>query len=432
MAATTKLIVYNEALREIGSHPLADIATANPRLQELNGAFDHAVEYMLAKVDWNFARRRASLTTVANADFTPYTYRYTKPADFLRKIWIKAAADDEFQIEHAEQLGYFYGFASSAPLMEYLSDHADNYDPANWPPHFTRCLVLYLALLIGPKLARTGDDDVRGMYQKLDIALSDAEKQEKYFTPNAQVASNRLPVIRRAIEMMGQTLTGSIQVYSNVDMLKWHMNKAWADAVRYCLHQGAWNFASKRALYENGAAGDTYIPTDTVTGIVEGYSVAPATSSTPPSISGYDYSYPLPDDFLHKIWIKSTVDSMFECHHQILLNYIFTNEDPCVMEYIAEDDNTTDPTNWPYPFGECVSAYLALMVSPQLVLEMDSKAAKVKANEINDKMHALFHQRLSDAKMRDAIQQEPKNLPLGRFARARFGSIGTTSVRRYN
>lgn len=59
MATTSKFTVYNDALRELGSHPLANLTSTNTRLTELNGAFPHAVEYLLARVDWNFARRRA-------------------------------------------------------------------------------------------------------------------------------------------------------------------------------------------------------------------------------------------------------------------------------------------------------------------------------------------------------------------------------------
>jgi hypothetical protein len=64
MVATTKLIVFNDVLRELGGHPLANLTNANTRLSELTGAFDHAIEFMLAKMDWGFARRRATLTGV--------------------------------------------------------------------------------------------------------------------------------------------------------------------------------------------------------------------------------------------------------------------------------------------------------------------------------------------------------------------------------
>src|SRR5690606_11176196 len=170
MAVTSKLIVWNEALRELGDHPLSDTTTANKAQKTLNDAWDHAIEYVLSRRDWNFARRRATLTGVSDTAFPPYTYRYARPSDYLRKVWIKASADDQFQIPHAESGAVIYGFAASAAI-EYMSDHSDNYDPANWPPQFTRVLVLYLAMLAGPKIGRIGNDDLAGWYQKVEAAL---------------------------------------------------------------------------------------------------------------------------------------------------------------------------------------------------------------------------------------------------------------------
>lgn len=434
MAATTKLIVYNDVLRELGSHPLTSTSDVNggTRLQELNGAFDHAVEYMLSRVDWNFARRRATLTGVADTSVSPYTYRYARPSDFLRKLWIKTAADDEFQIEHAEVGAVVYGFATSA-LIEYMSDTAANYDPANWPPQFTRCVVLYLALLTGPKLGRTGDDDAKAWYQKLDIATADAERIEALYTPSVSIATERAPVMRRAMEFIGQQLAGSVAVHAHTDQLRWHMNRSWANAVKYVLSQAAWNFASKRVLFENGEDAETSIPSDTVSGITEGYSFGTATETEAVPLAGFTYGYSLPADFLHKIWIKADVNADYETSHQQLGAYIFTNVDPAVMEYVAYDTFTQDPDNWPVLFLEAVAAYLALIVTPEVMIEETGKGkSRVNVSQLRDKLETNYMRKLSDAKIKDAIQQEPKTIPLGRFARARFGSIGTTSIRRYN
>jgi len=71
------------------------------------------------------------------------------------------------------------------------------------------------------------------------------------------------------------------------------------------------------------------------------------------------------------------------------------------------------------------------LVSPEILAETDRKGQiKINANEIRQKLEAVFAQRLSDAKMRDAIQQYPKQPPYGRFVQARRGSIGTSGLRR--
>ncbi len=69
MALTTKLIIWNAALREIGSAPLANTTDVNTRQFELAGAWDHAVEHALALEDWGFARRRSSLIGVSDTSY---------------------------------------------------------------------------------------------------------------------------------------------------------------------------------------------------------------------------------------------------------------------------------------------------------------------------------------------------------------------------
>lgn len=437
MAATTKLIVYNDTLREIGGHPLADLVTANTSLQTLEGAFPHAVEYLLGRVDWNFARRRATLTGVSDTSFSPYTYRYARPSDYLRKLWLKTAATDEFQINHAESGAVIYGFEATA-LLEYISDHSDNYDPVNWPPHFTRCVVLYLALLVAPKLARVGQDDAAASYQKLDIALADAERAEAVFNSSEQIPADRLQILRRAMEIMGQVYTGSMPLHAQADQLRYQMNRAWGDALSFVLEQAAWNFATKRALLTTGADAGDVMPGEEVGGIIEGYSVegGPGNGESPfdqYAFAGFKFAWYLPDDFRHKIWLKNSASHDTEIDYQIIRDAIFTNRDPCVLEYIAEDEWTTDPDNWPYTFRETMAARLAFMVVPDLLIEQDSKGrGRIKADGLRDKLETYYLRSLGDAKIKDAIQQAVKTIPLGRFARARQGSIGATSLRRWS
>lgn len=423
MAATTKLIVYNDALREIAGQPLANLTTARTSLQELDGAFSHAVEYMLSKFDWTFARRRSTLVGVADTAFAPYTYRFTKPTDYLRKCWFKATASDAHQIDHVEPGAAIYAMVNGG-LLEYISDDASNYDPANWPPHFTRCVVLYLAQLVAPKLARAGAGDIGMLDGKLQTALSHAEGFEVVFLTNSSISANRQPVFRRAIEFIGQSLAGSVAVHGHADKLRWQMNAGWDHAVKYVLELGAWNFATKRARLSSGVDADTVIPATDNSGMVEGYSYGSATSSTDslPSMSGFDYAWAKPDDFLHKIWIKADPGNDFEVPHQFIGDYICTNSDPVVMEYVAENDDTTNPENWSANFLEAVAAYLALQVSPELMLDEGAKGkARITANELRGKLEQVWLVKLSDAKLRDAIQQYPKSIPPGSWSRSRLG-----------
>ena len=433
MAATTKLIVWNAALRELGSAPLANTTDANTRQFELNAAWDHAIEHVLAMEDWGFARRRSSRTGTSDTSFPPYTYRYTKPSDYLRKCWVKLAADDEAQADHAEIAAVFYGYSSTV-LLEYVSDHADNYDPANWPPHFTRVLTLYLASLVANKLARAGAADLGRLDGLMQTALAEAAEKEAVFLVNVSIPQNRLPVMRRSLEFLGQQLAGSMAIHAHTDMLRWHMNRAWNHALKYVLEQGAWNFATRRVILETGTV--TVPGGETLGDVIEGYSYGSeadtASASADTDISGWTYGYTLPSDFLHKIWIKGDANHEFECRHQFMSNAVYTSVEPVVLEYVAWDTDSINPSNWTANFLEAVAAYLALLTVPALRLEQGRKGMKVEANNMREQIERVFAMKLSDAKLRDAIQQEPKRPPAGRFVRARMGSAGTTSLRRYN
>ena len=272
MATTSKLIVWNAVLREIGSAALANTTSANTRQYELNATWDHAIENVLAMHDWGFARRRAQLSVVADTSFPPYLYRAAKPSDYLRKCWVKSTAADEFQVDHAEIAAVFY-MMDTAGVIEYISDHADNYDPANWPPQFTRCLTLHIAGLVAPKLARAGSGDLGRFNAQMNAALDEARSKESLFLTNVAIAANRQPVFRRALEFLGQQLAGSVSIHAHTDMLRWHMNRAFTHATRYVLEMGAWNFATKRVAFTSGLDAESVIPSTDGAGIIEGYSV---------------------------------------------------------------------------------------------------------------------------------------------------------------
>jgi len=280
MAVTTKLSVWNAALRELGAAPLANTTDANTRQYELAAAWDHAIEHVLAMQDWNFARRRANLSGVSDSSYPPYTFRFTRPANYLRKVWFKTSAADEYQIDHAEPGAAIYAAVASG-LLEYISEHADNLDPANWPPHFTRVMTLYLAGAVAPKLARAGAGDQGALAGKLETALGEATEKEAIFLLDGQIPVARQPVFRRALEFMGQQLSGSVAIHAHTDMLRWHMNRAWDHALRFVLEQGAWNYATRRATLTGGTEP---VPGAVSASIVEGYSVAPATEPAAPPI----------------------------------------------------------------------------------------------------------------------------------------------------
>jgi hypothetical protein len=431
MATTSKLTVFNDVLSELGiKYRLANVVTSNARLTALDGSFDHAVEYMLAQADWGFARRRTTLTGSSSSAFPPYTYVFTRPSDFLRVCWLKTNADDDVELDYAESAASIYMFVDSG-LLEYVSDHADNYDPVNWPPHFTRAFTLYLALLVAPGLARAGDDVTEKLYGLFSTALELAQEFDARHLTNAQIPIDRHPVMRLALSFMGQELGATNQVRNHVGKLHFEMQRSWTHAVRYVLEQGAWNFASRRVRLTGGSE---EIPGGEWDSIIEGYSVEPAEAEEDSSdvpISEFDYGYVLPSDFLHKIWLKADPADMIEADHQFLKDQVMTNVQPAIMEYVSNDSDAIDPDNWPATFTEAVAAYLAFLAVPELYAVDGGKRGVKTMFEAKEALNKLFQAKLGDAKRKDSIQQQRKRVPLGNFARARLGGSARNGIWRY-
>ena len=243
--------------------------------------------------------------------------------------------------------------------------------------------------------------------------------------------------MRRAVEMLGQSLGRSIATGVHLNALRLSMSLGWNDAVRFVLEQAAWNFATKRALLTLGAEAGDVMPGGEVGGIVEGYSVdgGEGGAETPfdnYAFAGYQYAWYLPDDYLHKTWIKESAASPYEIAFQLVRDAVFTNIEPCTLEYIAEDEWTTNPENWPETFKEVVAARLANIAAPEFVIEQGSQKAKVSAPQIRDKLDGVFARALYNAKNKDAAQQGSHRIPPGRFVLARRGSNVSITSRSIN
>lgn len=169
-------------------------------------------------------------------------------------------------------------------------------------------------------------------------------------------------------------------------------------------------------------ADDGPVTTKDISSFSIGLDETPALETTTPDNSGYGYGYTLPDDLVHKIWIKADAGHDIETSYQIMGRNIYTRDNPVVLEYVALDDDSGNPENWSASFLEAVAAYLALLVSPELVVRVNGKGdAKIDAGQVRQKMEQVFRMKLSDAKMRDAMQQQTLRVPAGRFVRARGG-----------
>ena len=152
---TSKLSLYNGALREVGGRKLASLAENRESRRVLDSMWDaDAVKTCLAAGQWNFAMRTQRL------DFSPsiapefgYARAFVKPDDWVRTC---AVCEDEFfrmpLLDYNDEAGYWFSDLDVI-FVRFVSDDTDyGLDYSKWPANFTRYVESFLAARICMKL----------------------------------------------------------------------------------------------------------------------------------------------------------------------------------------------------------------------------------------------------------------------------------------
>lgn len=164
-----------------------------------------------------------------------------------------------------------------------------------------------------------------------------------------------------------------------------------AGAVRYCLEQGYWNFATRTIKIE-------------------------ATPSLEPDF-GYTYAFTKPLDFVQLTSIS--LDEFFTIplnNYSDEDSYWFANHDVLYISYISDDvDYGASLGNWTETFTRFVELYLAYRAAPQITHD------NTVVRDIEDKMKRA----MLSAKTKDAVNQGAKMTPLGALASARLNGRGS-------
>lgn len=164
----TKELLCNRALAHIHQTQttISDFATdTGNTADQCRNHYDFCRQFVLADHNWSFARKRATLTTLAGTPPATWLYQYEYPDDCLRFR----------EIERQYRLGdppKWILENDSGTDIKILSDEADAIGIYTWdvelvtlfPPGFVSALGWYLASELAPAL--TGDQELqRTCYQ---------------------------------------------------------------------------------------------------------------------------------------------------------------------------------------------------------------------------------------------------------------------------
>lgn len=178
--ATTKLSLYNGALRIIKETKLATLTDDRPERYALDDEYEEAIEYMLGEGLWNFAIRTGSLEkdTSQSTEFG-YANVFTKPSDFIRLH--KISANERFSRtldSYEDEKDYWV--ADVDPLyISYVSSDA-NYggDLSKWTAQFTRAVKFELANRIAGEIASFSEAEMDALDRKTIYHLRNARSKD--------------------------------------------------------------------------------------------------------------------------------------------------------------------------------------------------------------------------------------------------------------
>jgi hypothetical protein len=172
---TTKLAVYQEALRLIGEHDIATITDDVECRYVFDGEYDNAILYCLAQGWWRFAFFTAAVAPAGSSTVPGYTQAFAKPAGWLRthSVGIINSTTRFVPIDFNEQGGSVYVKYTTGVVLKYLKASATEIDPANWPEVFAKVVAAYLAMACCERIgqSRATKADISKVYaERLGIA----------------------------------------------------------------------------------------------------------------------------------------------------------------------------------------------------------------------------------------------------------------------
>lgn len=157
-------------------------------------------------------------------------------------------------------------------------------------------------------------------------------------------------------------------------------------AVRYCLEQGSWAFATRTSemAYDSGIDPDF----------------------------GFAHGFVKPDDFVRLIAIST--DEYFNTplnRYRPETDRWYSDEETIFVRYCSDDAAYGgDFSLWPQTFVEFVQSYLAFKLTPSIKNLTDIE--RVEKN---------WTKKLLDAQSKDAIQEPTSFAPMGSWAASRLG-----------
>lgn len=189
-SGTTNVDIVNLALSKIGSATISDWNEATRERRTATSIYENMRDRLLEMYPWNFAMKRASLSSVGVAPSFEFTYAYTLPTDCIR---VYELFDNPLE-PYAIEAGYLLtDLALGQVRIKYISKVTDE---SMFPPSFVNVFALAMAAEIAPIL--TGDRNMRiSLLNELSLEIRNA------YVLNAIEGRTRVSRGSQGLDLMG-------------------------------------------------------------------------------------------------------------------------------------------------------------------------------------------------------------------------------------
>jgi hypothetical protein len=199
------------------------------------------------------------------------------------------------------------------------------------------------------------------------------------------MAITQLALYNEALRLIGERRLASLVENREPRRV---LDDVWNDGARdFCLEQGQWNFAMR--------------------------AVKITKSATVPAF-GYANAFDKPSDFVRTAGVAD--DEFFNVPLTRMVEEVgfwFADIDPIYVRYISNSATYGfDLTRWPQTFSKYVAAFLA----SEVVFTLTQSTEKQKY------ILGIMHQRLIDARSKDAMADSTAFLPQGGWTSSRLGN----------
>jgi hypothetical protein len=201
---TTKLSLFNGALRELGSRKLASLSENRESRRVLDDIWTSGfVDEVLETAEWTFAMRAIEIASDPSSDPQfGFQYRFTKPSDWVKTSYV--CQDEDFNdpcLDYADENDSWWANIATLYIKYVSNDASYGADLSLWTPSVVTFAETLLARKACKRLTQS-DSDEDMLWKKLKKAKTeamsrDAAKGPTKFAPRGKWASSRLGAAAR-------------------------------------------------------------------------------------------------------------------------------------------------------------------------------------------------------------------------------------------